>query len=127
MNEPASARDILDPNIISNIKVVSAEVNPDFLNELIEMYIVSAPRLITGIKSHAAEGDSSALEADAHRLRGSSLNLGALRMAEVCGLLEKKGREDDREGLEPLVERLETDYGELLAELDKLKAKERGE
>lgn len=127
MNEPTSVRDILDRKTISNIKFISAEVNPSFLKELIGMYVSQAPGLIETIKTHAADGNSAELEAAAHRLKGSSLTLGALQVADVCGALEQKGRQQERDGLEPLVEKLEQGYAALLTELEKLEAQEAAE
>ncbi len=126
MNEQARIPGILDRNTIETLQGICREVNPNFLNELIGMFVSLAPELIEKIRAAASSDDSEQVEATAHRLKGSSLNLGGARMGEVCDRLEKKGREEKLEGAKELVERLDECYLELLSELEKLKTPEQG-
>jgi HPt (histidine-containing phosphotransfer) domain-containing protein len=45
----------------------------------------------------------------AHKLKGSSLNLGAEAVAETCRTIELKGMENDGEGMDALVKKLAQD------------------
>ena len=126
MNEQAQLPGILNWKTIETLRGICREVNPNFLNELIGMFADQAPGLIEKIRAGATSGDSEQVEAAAHRLKGSSLNLGGARMAEVCDRLEKKGREEKLEGAGELTERLAECYLELLSELEKLKTPEQG-
>ncbi len=125
MNKQQIAPEILNQATIATLLGICEEVNPDFLDELIEMFVAVAPGLIEKIKAAAAGGDSKLLEATAHRLKGSSLNLGGSHMAEICDSLEKKGREQELTGVDDLTERLDKSYLELLSELDKLTKQQR--
>lgn len=121
MNEQGFGSLILDPRTIETLQGICEEVDPNFLNELIEMYVAQGPGWIAKIKESAAAGLGEELEAAAHRLKGSTLNLGGVRMAEVCNRLETKGRKKDLTELPGLLEGLEESYVELICELDKLR------
>ncbi|MBW7998449.1 MAG: hypothetical protein FVQ81_18125, partial [Candidatus Glassbacteria bacterium] len=72
---------LLNRNTIAKIRFVSEDYNPAFLGELIETYLGQAPSLIAEMRGCVRAGDAGKLEFVAHRLRGSSLNLGAEQMA----------------------------------------------
>ena len=55
-------------------------------------------------------GNSGALRAPAHKLRGASLNVGGLQVAEICGALEKKVKKRDLADLEEMVNSLDDAY-----------------
>ena len=51
-----------------------------------------ASRQLVLLREALAEGDPQAVEQAAHSIKGSSANLGALRLAELAGHLEALGR-----------------------------------
>jgi HPt (histidine-containing phosphotransfer) domain-containing protein len=64
----------------------------ELLSAIVNEYVTDGGRLLVALREALAEGDPEALERAAHTLKGSSANLGAVRMAEVCGRLEALGR-----------------------------------
>ena len=46
----------------------------------------------------------------AHKLKGSSLNVGAVALAEICRQLEVKGRNNDLAGYDQILEDLKNIY-----------------
>ena len=103
MSENAPPPLVLDKKTIAQIRAVSQDYHPGFLDELIALYLSQTPKLIAEMRGFAKEGDGANLEFTAHRLKGSSLNLGALQMAELCGEIERKARAPG--ALEPLIGR----------------------
>ncbi len=90
MNGNATAPRVLDDKTIEHIRTVSEDIDPAFLDELIGIYLAQTPKLMEALATAARQGDLETLEASAHRLKGSSLNLGVVRMAALCGEIEKQ-------------------------------------
>jgi len=67
----------------------------EFVRELAESFLDSAPRCLAGIDTALRDGDVNALAADAHALHGISLTIGADDLAEVCKQLESAARRAD--------------------------------
>jgi HPt (histidine-containing phosphotransfer) domain-containing protein len=63
---------------------------------------------VAAVRVACDAGDSRALEAAAHKLKGSSGTLGAKRVAEFCERLEAIGRAGTVDGATALVEELES-------------------
>ena len=64
------------------------------------------------IRSAAAGGDAEALRVDAHTLRGSSANVGAVAVSNAAAAIESLARAGDLEGAQPWIVEL-TDAVEL--------------
>lgn len=64
------------------------EGEPDFVVELIDLYLNEVPRLFDTMRKSIANNDRSTAKRAAHSLRGSSGNLGVLQMATLAAELE---------------------------------------
>jgi len=64
------------------------EGEPDFVVELIDIYLNEVPRLFDTIRTAIADHDRNTARRAAHSLRGCSANLGVLQMAAIAGELE---------------------------------------
>ncbi|MGO9876847.1 MAG: response regulator [Acidimicrobiia bacterium] len=64
----------------------------ELLSMLVNEYLNDGTQLLATLREALAEGDPHILERTAHTLKGSSANLGAVRLAEICGRLEALGR-----------------------------------
>ena len=62
------------------------------------------------MKEALARGDAEALKREAHNLKSSSANLGALRLSGFCKDLEIIGRSGDLQGAQELMERAEAEF-----------------
>ena len=122
MSAKAGRGTVLDSNAIGLLRELSVDEHENFINDFIDMYLEQSIALIDGIKRHAEAGDGGELRASAHKLRGSSLNIGAMQVAEVCGELDKKGKRNDPAKLARLLERLDAAYIAVQEELEKLRA-----
>jgi HPt (histidine-containing phosphotransfer) domain-containing protein len=63
-----------------------------FVDELVDTYLEEGERLVAAIAAAAAAGATDDLVRPAHSLKSSSLNVGALRLGELCRSLEEEAR-----------------------------------
>ena len=122
MSAKAGRGAVLDSSAIGLLRELSVDEHENFINNFIDMYLEHSGGLIDGIKRHAEAGDGGELRAAAHKLRGSSLNIGAMQVAEVSGESDKKKKRNDPAKLASLLERLDPPYIADREELVKLRA-----
>jgi histidine phosphotransfer protein HptB len=67
----------------------------DEFNLLIEIFISDSAQRIQSIEAAIAAGDAEALRGAAHSFKGSSLNMSAAQLTELCRQLEFMGRDND--------------------------------
>ncbi len=90
----------LDDKVLANLRFLQQEGEPDYLGELIDLYLAQAPELLTAIHRAIQNGDAAALRKAAHTLKGSSASLGATQLAEGLKELEYIGRAGATAGTE---------------------------
>ena len=95
----------------------------DLLKEVIELFLDDYPSTFGKIKSAVAASDASALEHQAHTLKGSVSTFGANRAFEAAFALEKQGRSGDLRGAHEGLLELEQALEALRPELESLQSK----
>jgi PAS domain S-box-containing protein len=76
------------------------------VDEICELFLSEAGPRLEAMERAAADGDAEALRMNAHTLKGSSANVGAVAIASVAGEVERHARADDIEGARPWLIRL---------------------
>ena len=95
--------------------------HPSFLRKLVNGFIAEGHRHMDNLKSAHRQKDYPVLMESLHSLRGSALQLGALKLAHLCREAEKLTVPDLMESrLGSLEERLPRTFEETLQELDRL-------
>jgi HPt (histidine-containing phosphotransfer) domain-containing protein len=84
---------------------------------LVELFMTQSTKQLDRLEGAVATGDATAVTEVAHNLRGSSGNLGAQRMAELCRQVERAAQRSDVSGAAPLVPRLQTEFARVRAAL----------
>jgi CheY-like chemotaxis protein len=82
----------IDFHVWHNLRDLDDEEDPDFLGELIKIYLLDAPQQLETIKEAIFLGDADSLKLASHTLKSSSANLGAVSFSAVCKELEYMGR-----------------------------------
>ncbi|MBA2381090.1 MAG: response regulator [Chloroflexi bacterium] len=82
-----------------------------FIAELISAFLAEGERDVRKIGESVAINDHDAVARDAHRLRGSALNLGCPQLAATADLLEARGRTGNVQGASDLADRLTATFG----------------
>ena len=103
---------IIDTQILQNLKKLDSSQPACFINEIIDMFIELTPPLLSDLRNSWESGKTERVGKLAHKLRGSSANLGAHSMERICALLEKQ---NGKGGYSPnptlsLIIQLETEY-----------------
>lgn len=82
-----AGHDTLDLTVIDRFREAGA---PEFVRRLIDQYILEASARVGALKEAAGRADAGALNAIAHNLKGSSLTIGASRLAALCAQVEER-------------------------------------
>jgi PAS domain S-box-containing protein len=95
---------------IAELAELADNGNPQWLRDLVEKYIEDTAGRVAAVAEAAAGGDPVRLECHAHALKGSSSNLGAIRLTRLCEKLQVLGRSNTVEGAAELIEELEKEF-----------------
>lgn len=116
-----SDKDVLmDFNVIRQLKNLGGDDGGKFFNQLMEMYLKHSPVLIADARKHIMENDFKAAARDVHKLKGSSLNLGAVKVASLCKEMEEHCLIKNQKELLEEVNRLENIYLKTVSEIRKM-------
>jgi HPt (histidine-containing phosphotransfer) domain-containing protein len=91
---PVSAPElsVLDVSVMAAIRSLGAPDEPDVYAQVVRLFLVDVPIHLTALGAAIAAADSEAVWRIAHRLRGSTLEMGVVRMAPLCAELEYAAR-----------------------------------
>jgi DNA-binding response OmpR family regulator len=73
------------------------------LSELIDLYLTGTPEMIGEMRRSSEDGDPIALAAAAHRLKGTSGQMGASNLHEICATIETLAFAGALEGVDSLL------------------------
>jgi HPt (histidine-containing phosphotransfer) domain-containing protein len=108
---------LLDRAQIDELRSIGG-TDGDFIAELIGTFLTEGARDVRQISAALAVNDHDAVARDAHRLRGSALNLGCPQLAASADVLEARGRTGNVEGAEALGDDLVASFGRTRAALE---------
>jgi signal transduction histidine kinase/CheY-like chemotaxis protein/HPt (histidine-containing phosphotransfer) domain-containing protein/PAS domain-containing protein len=86
-DEPAAP--ILDQVVLAELR---DNMDAEFTIELIGDFFAGAPDMLATMQQSLTQGQPADLRLAAHTLKSNSASLGALRLAEVCRILEELGK-----------------------------------
>jgi HPt (histidine-containing phosphotransfer) domain-containing protein len=121
--EQVAEEDPLDRSVLAGLRGLQEEGEPDILGELIGLFLTDAPPQLVALREAARAGDASSVEQVAHALKGSSGNMGAVRMGAICAELEEMGRSEKLAAAPVGVSRLEEELGRVRAAFEEELAK----
>ncbi len=79
---------VLDAAAVKALRELAGPENPEFFPGLAAAYLKDLPGRLAAVKAALDAGDAEALRQAAHALKGSSANVGALRLNKICRTLE---------------------------------------
>ena len=94
---------IVDPVRVKELVLMDARQQTELLSQLIDLYLEEFPELLQKMKESAGRGDLASIKKAAHKLKGSSLNLGVTLVAGICKELEIRTATGDLEGARALL------------------------
>jgi two-component system sensor histidine kinase/response regulator len=100
----------LDINVLIGLRELQEEGEPDFLTELIDIYLEDSAQLVEEIRLAVEAQESARIRNAAHTLKGSSGNLGANAFSRICYEMELAARGGDIEAARNLLPALLGEY-----------------
>lgn len=94
----------LDPDVLLGLQEVMESEYP----KLLDTFLDDSQKRVEAL--HKARDDAKALGRIAHSFKGSSGNLGAVRLAQLCQQLEDRSAEKAVTGLEGLVDQIDHEF-----------------
>jgi HPt (histidine-containing phosphotransfer) domain-containing protein len=104
----------VDLAVLASYEKIQLDGEPDLIVELIDLYLEDAPRRVAVMRESLAKRNWLSVKREAHSLRGSSGNLGALQMALICDEIEGIESGDLFPSIEPLLSCLEQELEQVL-------------
>ena len=101
---------LLDQSIISELREMPPSDGISMLQELVDLFLESAPQRIAQIGDSLS--DPAQLAFHAHALKSMSLNLGAKRIVEISQKLEELGRASNIAGAPALLQELQSTFNQ---------------
>jgi len=102
--------DAVNLKVLTSFAEVQIEGEPDLIVELIDLYLDDAPRRIASLQEAVAKADEKGFRRAAHTLKGSSANLGAGRLAELCEQIERAEDDDAVQEVRVLLQSMEREF-----------------
>ena len=112
--------DILDPAVVASLRALTPPGEPDVLGEVLRLFLEEVPRRVEKLKAAWRDGNAVELQRAAHSLKGSSGNIGARHLHDICRQLDERGKAGDFDGARRLLDSLDAEYGRVEAEIQRL-------
>ena len=111
VTEPA-----IDPEAFARlVDITGGEL--DFVDELVDTYLEDGAQLLEALRDAAARAAVGDLVRPVHSLKSSSVNVGALRLGELCRTLEEAARGGEVPHPAEWVERIASGFDDARREL----------
>ena len=100
----------LDPAVIQSLRQLTPAGEPDVLAEILQLFLDEVPKKIRALQAAVDAGEAAQVARLAHSLKGSSGNIGANSMLDVCRRIDDLAKAGDLERVSPLVATLTSEY-----------------
>jgi HPt (histidine-containing phosphotransfer) domain-containing protein len=112
--------DVIDPAVVDSLRRLTPPGEPDVLGEVLRLFVDEVPRRVDRLKAAWRDGNAVELQRAAHSLKGSTGNIGARHMCEICKQLDERGKAGDFNGARHLIDSLDEEYTRVEAEIRRL-------
>ncbi|MBW3619698.1 MAG: response regulator [Actinobacteria bacterium] len=91
----------------------------DALHAFVTAFLTDVPARLADLRTSVGAGDAETVRTASHRIRGSAMNLGADRLADLCDELEQDARSGDLSRARALAAAAGTELDRVVAELQR--------
>ncbi len=98
----------VDSAILADLRQL--DISCDLLSTLITLFLEDVPTRLVTLQNALQQGDAGALVRAAHSVNGSSGNLGAWRMRQLCIEIEACGKAKDLTRIRDLLAQLASEF-----------------
>jgi CheY-like chemotaxis protein len=113
----ADTRPAVDAQALQQTRQLLGEDAPQRLAYMIDRFLADTADLLSAMANAAALGDADTIQRGAHKLKSSSPIVGAMVLSELCEELEQALRTNTPVDLLEQVQRIETEFRRVNAEL----------
>lgn len=110
---------LIDPEAIENLRALNPGDNDEFLREIIGIFLEDTPQRIAELDQSLAANDVPTFTRAAHSIKGSSSNLGTMRLRELAEKLEHDSRKNGLGAITADLAGLKTHFAEVQVALRK--------
>jgi HPt (histidine-containing phosphotransfer) domain-containing protein len=89
---PARDSAVLDESVLADILALTGPGEPSALAEVTQLFRSSFPEDLRALRTAIAGKDLESVSRIAHRMRGSALGIGAIRVVPICAAIEDAAR-----------------------------------
>ena len=114
-----TTRGVLDPAVVDRLRQLTPPGEPDVLAEIFTVFLEEVPRRIERLKAAWWEGNAAEVQRAAHSLKGSSGNIGADALFEVCRQIDDRAKTGALH-IDQLIAALDREYLNVEAEIQRL-------
>jgi HPt (histidine-containing phosphotransfer) domain-containing protein len=104
------ADESLDLIALANLRKLEVASGRAIMAQLLASFSTVTPPRFAALRAAIATGDAPAVNMVAHTLKGSSANMGARRMARLCGDLEMFSQTDDLTHAASILAQIEVEF-----------------
>ena len=97
-------------HVDSDTLAMLQEIMEGGFGPLLESYLSDGESRIRDLEQAYNDHDFDQLRRTAHSLKGSSGNVGATQMADLCLLVEQRGKEEELDGVESLLSEIHREF-----------------
>ena len=126
LTDPITEFRVIGPPATENLRSLKPGDHAAFLRQIAGISLEDAPLRITGLAESLAAGDLPEFTRAAHRIKGSSANLGAVALRAVAGRLEHHARTDGITAGAPFVTAIKSGFTRAQTTLTKRIARQAG-
>jgi len=109
--------------VLSHLTSLQQPGKPSFVNNLINLFIEGTTKNLSALRKAAAEANPVVIRREAHSIKGSAGNIGALQMAALCQELEQKAHLNSEAPI--LISQLESAFGRVVKVLESMRQKDK--
>jgi HPt (histidine-containing phosphotransfer) domain-containing protein len=113
---------VIEKEIKSKAKEWMDEYGEDFLVELIDVYLVDTPDRMMHLRQALDDGDVETCVREAHTLKSSSANVGAMCLSVLAKEMESAGRAGQIDSVSGEMQRFEDLFAHVKAALEALRS-----
>lgn len=96
------------------------QVGEDFLEKLVEVFSLEAPKLVNRIKGLVEERNHPDLADSGHKFKGMCLNVGAEKLSSLGKIIETSAKAGKLDDLDDVISELDDVLTNTLSEMQKL-------
>jgi two-component system sensor histidine kinase RpfC len=104
---PAGEQAPVDVGMLENLRTLGG---PAFLREVISTFLVDGEGILTDLQDAVAQANVTQFSEKVHALQSGAVNIGALALAEQCGLWRPKSADDLRANGPVVLDRVRSDF-----------------